>query len=93
MITKYNIFKMIDEYGMGKYTFSTKTVQTRLNDVDSIQYFIENFTDIKSSDIDTYDGNIVTLKNNGYDFLVQISSDGNTDLYNHIIKFVKINIE
>ncbi len=93
MITKDNIFKITDEYITGKYAFSTKIVQLRLNDVDTMQYFIDNFTNIETSDIDTYDGNIVTLKNDKYNFLVQMNSDENIDLYNHIIKFSKLDIK
>lgn len=92
MITIDDIFRTVDEYETGKYTFSTKNSKTRLNNVDSMQYFIENFTNVEHPDIDTYDGSIVTLKNDKYNFLVQISSDDDTDLFEHNIKFVKLNI-
>lgn len=92
MITLDNIFKMIDEYEVGKYSFNTNNVKLRLNDVDAMQYFINNLTDIVDFDIDTYDGDIVTLKNSKYNFLVQMNSD-NTDFYKHIIKFSKLNID
>lgn len=92
MITLDNIFKTVDEYGTGNYAFSTKNIALRLNDVDSMQYFIDNLTDIRDFDIDIYDGTIVTLKNSKYNFLVQMNSD-NTDFYKHIIKFSKLNID
>ena len=91
MITLDNIFKTVDEYGTGNYAFSTKNIALRLNDVDSMQYFIDNLTDIRGSDIDTYDGNIVTIKNCEYEFFVQMVSD-DMDFYKHNIKFSKINI-
>ena len=92
MITLDNIFKTVDEYEVGKYSFNTNNAKLRLNDVDAMQYFIDNLTDIVDFDIDTYDGNIVTLKNSKYNFLVQMNSD-NTDFYKHIIKFSKLNID
>ena len=92
MITLDNIFKTVDEYEVEKYSFNTNNAKLKLNDVDAMQYFIDNLTDIVDFDIDTYDGNIVTLKNSKYNFLVQMNSD-NTDFYKHIIKFSKLNID
>jgi len=71
------------------YDFSTREEDLDLNNVQSMNYFLDKIAFVPNEMIVMYDGTQVVIKHKDYDFLVQLDSYGLGDFYSHAIEISK----
>ena len=71
------------------YAFDTNIENLSMDNVDSMDYFLNEIALVPDEMIVIYDGTQVILKHNDYDFLVQLDSYGRGDFYSHAIEISK----